>query len=140
MATIQDYLNNILKAVYGKDVRQSIHDAIKQCYEDVTSPELNIEAFEAAVQNKIDSGELAEMTLGDKSVTSEKIADEAITTDSIANGSVTVEKLGEEVVMLSEDDEDSPYDLVVEELQAAASGTENTFQLSDYPQWFINGY
>lgn len=34
MATIQDYLNNILKAVYGKDVRQSIHDAIKQCYTD----------------------------------------------------------------------------------------------------------
>ena len=34
MATIQEYLNNILKAVYGKDVRQNIHDAIQQCYED----------------------------------------------------------------------------------------------------------
>lgn len=34
MATIQDYLKNILNAVYGKDVRQSIHDAIKTCYTD----------------------------------------------------------------------------------------------------------
>lgn len=34
MATIQDYLNSIMKAVYGKDVRQSIHDAIHKCYED----------------------------------------------------------------------------------------------------------
>lgn len=31
---IAQYLKNILKAVYGKDVRQSIHDAIKQCYYD----------------------------------------------------------------------------------------------------------
>lgn len=93
MATIQDYLNNILKAVYGKDVRQSIHDAIKQCYEDVTSPELNIGAFETAVQNKIDSGELAAMTLADKSVTSEKLADGAVNTDNISDGSITQEKL-----------------------------------------------
>lgn len=34
MATITDYLNKILSAVYGKDVRQSIYDAIHQCYED----------------------------------------------------------------------------------------------------------
>lgn len=26
MAMIQDYLNSIMKAVYGKDVRRSIHD------------------------------------------------------------------------------------------------------------------
>lgn len=32
--TIEQYLTKILEAVYGKDVRQSIHDAIAQCYED----------------------------------------------------------------------------------------------------------
>lgn len=78
-SAISQYLKKILAEVYGKDVRQSIHDAIHQCYEDVNSPELNIEAFETAVQNKIDSGELATMTLGDKSVTSEKIADQCVT-------------------------------------------------------------
>ena len=32
--SIQNYLNQIKSAVFGKDVRQSIHDAIKQCYDD----------------------------------------------------------------------------------------------------------
>ncbi len=34
MAGIAGYLEKILSAVYGRDVRQSIHDAIFQCYED----------------------------------------------------------------------------------------------------------
>lgn len=34
MATIQDYLNLIKTAIYGKDVRQAIHDGIQQCYYD----------------------------------------------------------------------------------------------------------
>lgn len=75
---IAQYLNKILKAVYGKDVRQAIHDSIKQCYDDVNNPSLNTAAFETAVQNKIDSGELAAMTLGDGSVTSEKLADDVL--------------------------------------------------------------
>lgn len=34
MAAIKDYLSQIITAVYGKDVRQAIHDAINQCYTD----------------------------------------------------------------------------------------------------------
>lgn len=34
MADITELLKNILSKVYGKDVRQSIHDAIQQCYLD----------------------------------------------------------------------------------------------------------
>ncbi|MBA4687239.1 MAG: hypothetical protein H2184_08795 [Candidatus Galacturonibacter soehngenii] len=37
MASIAKYLNNILSAVYGKDVRQSIHDSIKKINEEVES-------------------------------------------------------------------------------------------------------
>lgn len=37
MSKISVLLENILKAVYGRDVRQSIHDSIEQCYVDVTS-------------------------------------------------------------------------------------------------------
>ena len=36
MASIQSYLNQIKNDVFGKDVRESIHDAIKQCYDDAT--------------------------------------------------------------------------------------------------------
>lgn len=34
MSVISDLLNQIKTAVYGKDVRQAIHDAIQQCYLD----------------------------------------------------------------------------------------------------------
>lgn len=34
--TLESLLSDILNAVYGKDVRQSIHDAIEQCYADAT--------------------------------------------------------------------------------------------------------
>lgn len=72
-SNIEQNLNKILSNRYGKDVRQAIHDGIKQCYDDVTNPDLNTEAFETAVQNKIDSGELAAMTIPDGSITKEKL-------------------------------------------------------------------
>lgn len=34
--SIQNYLNQIKNAVFGRDVRQSIYDAIKQCYDDAS--------------------------------------------------------------------------------------------------------
>lgn len=37
MADIQTYLELIKNAVYGKDVRQAIHDGIELCYEDASS-------------------------------------------------------------------------------------------------------
>lgn len=72
-SNIQELLNAILNTKLGKDMRQAIHDGIKQCYDDVSNPDLNVEAFETAVQNKIDSGELAKMTIPDGSITEEKL-------------------------------------------------------------------
>lgn len=72
-SSIQQFLNKILSSRYGKDVRQAIHDSIEQCYDDVTNPDLNTEAFETAVQNKIDDGSLALMTIPDGSITKEKL-------------------------------------------------------------------
>ena len=73
MANIQEILTKILSSKYGKDMRQAIHDGIEQCYDDVTNPDLNVDAFEKAIQNKIDSGELATMTIPDGSITKEKL-------------------------------------------------------------------
>ena len=36
MKTIDELLESLMNAIYGKDVRQTIHDAIKRCYEDAT--------------------------------------------------------------------------------------------------------
>ena len=43
MSTIQENLEKILHAVFGRDVRQAIHDGIKNCYDDgiAGSEELN---------------------------------------------------------------------------------------------------
>lgn len=57
MADVQTLLNNILKAVYGKDVRQYIHDAIKQCYYDGKAGGNDLEARDrvAAVEARMDT-------------------------------------------------------------------------------------
>ena len=37
MSRIDILLEQILAAIYGRDVRQSIHDAISECYDDVSN-------------------------------------------------------------------------------------------------------
>ena len=57
MADIQTYLKAIMSAVYGKDVRQSIHDSIKQCYYDGKAGAIDLEAREraAAAESRMDT-------------------------------------------------------------------------------------
>ncbi len=43
--SVYDDLDNIIHARYGKDVRQSIHDAISQCYSDATGNPDSVAAF-----------------------------------------------------------------------------------------------
>lgn len=72
MARIDEILQKIAEAIYGKDVRSSIHDGIKLCYEegqtaknsaassatDAASAKTEAEDFIATVQEKLDKGEL----------------------------------------------------------------------------------
>lgn len=57
MADVQGLLKKILSAVYGKDVRQSIHDAIKQCYYDGKAGGNDLEARDraAAAEARMDT-------------------------------------------------------------------------------------
>lgn len=48
MADIESLLKQILSAIHGKDVRQSIHDSIKQCYYDGKAGGNDLEARERA--------------------------------------------------------------------------------------------
>ena len=43
MAAIDTYLAQILNAVYGRDVRQAIHDGIQECYHDNTGEVVDVE-------------------------------------------------------------------------------------------------
>lgn len=51
MSRISQLLAQILSAVYGKDVRQSIHDAIEQCYADVSNAKTLAEAVATNANN-----------------------------------------------------------------------------------------
>lgn len=57
MADVQALLKSILTAIYGKDVRQSIHDAIQQCYYDGKAGGNDLEARDraAAAEARMDT-------------------------------------------------------------------------------------
>lgn len=57
MAGIQEYLEEIKNAVYGRDVRQAIHDGIHQCYEDGKAGAVDLVAREEIAQLIAPSGE-----------------------------------------------------------------------------------
>lgn len=102
-APIDTYLRHINEKEWASEVRTAIVNAIRECYNNTEDPELRTDALEAAIQVKIDTGQMAALTIGDgtitavklanNSVTTSKIADGNVTTPKIANGSVTAEKL-----------------------------------------------
>lgn len=112
---IEQFLNKILSSRYGKDARQAIHDSIEQCYDDVTNPDLNTEAFETAVQNKIDSGALAAMTITDGSITKEKLdpdlIDPSLTIEGYVADSGTTGRRFQNIEQLFENMTSPPYRL-----------------------------
>jgi len=74
MSAISNFLTFLRSAIYAIDVRDGIADAIEQCYNDVNNPTLKTEALEAALQTKIDEGEMAALTIGDHTITAAKLA------------------------------------------------------------------
>lgn len=55
MADIMDYLKQIKEAVFGKEVRQAIHDGIQQCYYDGKAGSIDLEGrqiAEAAIETE----------------------------------------------------------------------------------------
>ena len=57
MADIESLLKQVLSAVYGKDVRQAIHDSVKQCYYDGKAGGNDLEARDraAAAEARMDT-------------------------------------------------------------------------------------
>lgn len=66
MASIQEYLDLIKSAIYGKDVRQAIHDGIQQCYYDGKAGSTDLEA-----RQRLDTAEGSISSLGSRMSTAE---------------------------------------------------------------------
>ena len=79
MASIQEHLDKIKNAIFGKDVRQAIHDSIKQCYDDAAVNHDN-----ANMEVKLARG--SHNTLNDRLVENEKKQEKISSQlDNIAN-------------------------------------------------------
>lgn len=106
MSAISTYLEYIRTKIYAKDVRTAIVNAISQCYDDVNKPALQTEAMQAAVQAKIDAGEMAALTVADGSLTGAKLANGTITADKLTDDvfnsfSLTQEQINSLIGLLS---------------------------------------
>lgn len=71
MSSIQTYLNNIMKAVYGEEVRSSIKNAIQQCYDDVNTPSLLTTGIDTIISQKVADGTISGRILTDIGVLTE---------------------------------------------------------------------
>lgn len=92
MSNINKFLANILAARYGKDVRQSIHDAIHQCYEDGKAGSMDLIARESieSLQDDVSKLNADAITLDSKVKTIDSrvdLLDIKKTTDSTLYGS-----------------------------------------------------
>lgn len=112
MSAISNFLSFLRSAIYAIDVRDGIADAIEQCYNDVNNPTLKTEALEAALQNKIDEGEMAALTIGDGTITAAKFASGVIDNTLVTPGAAAdAKKTGDEIAALNESLDDVKADL-----------------------------
>ena len=94
MSRISTLLSNILSAVYGKDVRQSIHDSIEQCYTDVSAAKTLADSSVVTMTQKIsdcdtaaEGARTAANTANASASNADVSASSALTAASTANAS-----------------------------------------------------
>ena len=103
MSAISNFLSFLRSAIYAIDVRDGIADAIEQCYNDVNNPTLKTEALEAALQTKIDEGEMAALTIGDGTITAAKLASGVIDNTLATSGAAAdAAETGRQIGLINE--------------------------------------
>lgn len=85
MAGIEEYLDKIEHAVYGRDVRQAIHDGIQQCYYDGKAGAIDLEARQEIAELVAPSGEAPSAA----EVTNARIGADGVTYTSLGLASRT---------------------------------------------------
>ena len=100
MSKISEYLQLIKTAIYGREVRDAIHDSIKQCYEDVTTAKTLADESLAKTTEAIKSANDAAANATDKA----NLANEAaLKINNFANDILTDEDIDAAILAAEEE-------------------------------------
>lgn len=120
---INDLLKKIKEAIYGEEVRNSIHDAIEQCYKDATG---HPDSVAATVK------EIGEVSANLSKETADRKAEvntERKRIDNlIANGTAQTQEIGKVIATTSENGAKITMDYLSEEVTCKKVFTDVTFQ------------
>lgn len=123
MGLINEYLKKIKEAIYGEEVRNSIHDAIEQCYKDATG---HPDSVAATVK------EIGEVSANLSKETADRKAEvntERKRIDNlIANGTAQTQEIGKVIATTSENGAKITMDYLSEEVTCKKVFTDVTFQ------------
>lgn len=127
IAQARAFVTTLRSSIWAIDVRDGIGDsiqklseAIEQCYSDVSNPTLQTEALEAALQNKIDEGEMAALTIGDHTITAAKLAQGVIDNTLATSGAAAdAKKTGDEIAAVKADLDALEADIVPDSIKKA---------------------
>ena len=113
MASIQEHLDKIKNAIFGKDVRQAIHDSIKQCYDDaaVNHDNANMEVKLARGSHNTLNDRLVENEKNQEKISSQ-LDTKASLNEVVTKGNVDLDEMTERT------------------LQAIQGGGETSFEFS----------
>lgn len=116
MTLINDLLKKIKEAIYGEEVRSSIHDAIEQCYKDATGHPESVAAVVSGLSKEI----VERKTDVD---TERKRID-----NLIATGTAQTQEVGKVIATTSENGAKITMDYLSEEVTCKKVFTDVTFQ------------
>lgn len=123
MGLINEYLKKIKEAIYGEEVRNSIHDAIEQCYKDATG---HPDSVAATVK------EIGEVSANLSKETADRKAEvntERKRIDNlIVNGTAQTQEIGKVIATTSENGAKITMDYLSEEVTCKKVFTDVTFQ------------
>lgn len=125
--SIQNYLNQIKNAVFGKDVRESIHDAIKQCYDDaaVNHDNANMEVKLARGTHDTLNDRLVENEKNQEKISSQLEHITPIVDEAISKSSDAIGKANNPIETILSSGQKIPYALWDDEAKEAIAGTTN---------------
>ena len=132
--SIQNYLNQIKTAVFGKDVRQSIHDAIKQCYDDAS-----VDHDNANMEVKLARG--THETLNDRITENEKNQENLSSqldknTSELNNNKSNISVLNNQIKSIANGSPKGVYPTVSDLNIAFPTGNNNVYVVSSDGGWY----